>query len=59
MPERFELHWLHDVGNRRSVHLAAYIGLENLTERQAVLFDDDYKKKPAYYGVLQALKEGR
>ena len=24
-----------------------------------VLFDDDYKKKPAYYGVLQALKEGR
>jgi hypothetical protein len=24
-----------------------------------VLFDDDFKKKPAYYGVLQALKEGR
>lgn len=32
---------------------------KNLPDAKPVLFDDDFKKKPAYYGVLQALKEGR
>jgi endo-1,4-beta-xylanase len=32
---------------------------DRFTEGKPVLFDDNYKKKPAYYGVLQALKEGR
>jgi endo-1,4-beta-xylanase len=32
---------------------------KNMPNAKPVLFDDDYKKKPAYYGVLQALKEGR
>jgi endo-1,4-beta-xylanase len=32
---------------------------KNMPDAKPVLFDDDYKKKPAYYGVLQALKEGR
>jgi endo-1,4-beta-xylanase len=32
---------------------------KNLPNAKPVLFDDDYAKKPAYYGVLQALKEGR
>jgi endo-1,4-beta-xylanase len=32
---------------------------KNLPNAKPVLFDDDYGKKPAYYGVLQALKEGR
>lgn len=32
---------------------------DRYSEAKPVLFDDDYKKKPAYYGVLQALKEGR
>jgi len=32
---------------------------KNLPDAKPVLFDDDYQKKPAYYGVLQALKEGR
>jgi endo-1,4-beta-xylanase len=30
-----------------------------LPDAKPVLFDDDYKRKPAYDGVLQALKEGR
>jgi endo-1,4-beta-xylanase len=32
---------------------------KNFPNAKPVLFDDDFKKKPAYYGVLQALKEGR
>jgi endo-1,4-beta-xylanase len=32
---------------------------KNMPNAKPVLFDDDYKKKPAYYGVLQALQEGR
>jgi endo-1,4-beta-xylanase len=32
---------------------------DRYTEAKPVLFDDDFKKKPAYYGVLQALREGR
>ena len=32
---------------------------EDLPNAKQVLFDDEYGKKPAYYGVLQALKEGR
>jgi endo-1,4-beta-xylanase len=32
---------------------------DDLPNAKQVLFDDDYGKKPAYYGVLQALKEGR
>jgi len=32
---------------------------DRYTEAKPVLFDDDFKKKPAYYGVLQALHEGR
>jgi endo-1,4-beta-xylanase len=32
---------------------------KNLPNAKPVLFDDGYAKKPAYYGVLQALKEGR
>ena len=31
---------------------------KNFPNAKPVLFDDDYKKKPAYDGVLQALKEG-
>lgn len=30
-----------------------------LPDAKPVLFDEEYDKKPAYYGVLQALKEGR
>jgi endo-1,4-beta-xylanase len=32
---------------------------KNMPNAKPVLFDDSYGKKPAYYGVLQALKEGR
>jgi len=32
---------------------------DDLADPNPLLFDDDYNKKPAYYGVLQALKEGR
>jgi endo-1,4-beta-xylanase len=32
---------------------------KNFPDAKPVLFDDDFKKKPAYFGVLQALKEGR
>jgi endo-1,4-beta-xylanase len=32
---------------------------KNMPDARPVLFDDDFKKKPAYYGVLQALNEGR
>ncbi len=32
---------------------------QHLEDANPVLFDANYKKKPAYYGVLQALKEGR
>jgi endo-1,4-beta-xylanase len=32
---------------------------EDIPNAKQVLFDDNYAKKPAYYGVLQALKEGR
>jgi endo-1,4-beta-xylanase len=32
---------------------------KNLPNAKPVLFDESYMKKPAYYGVLQALKEGR
>jgi len=32
---------------------------KDLTDANPVLFDERYNKKPAYYGVLQALKEGR
>jgi endo-1,4-beta-xylanase len=32
---------------------------KNMPDAKPVLFDDDFQKKPAYYGVLQALKEGR
>jgi len=34
-------------------------GGQQLTDANPVLFDANYKKKPAYYGVLEALKEGR
>jgi endo-1,4-beta-xylanase len=34
-------------------------GAQGLTDANPVLFDSHYKKKPAYYGVLQALKDGR
>ena len=32
---------------------------KGLTDANPVLFDSNYKKKPAYYGVLEALKDGR
>ncbi len=32
---------------------------KGLTDAKPLLFDDNFDKKPAYYGVLQALKEGR
>jgi endo-1,4-beta-xylanase len=32
---------------------------KDLPDANPVLFDGQYHKKPAYYGVLQALKEGR
>ncbi len=32
---------------------------KDMPNAKPVLFDDNYGKKPAYYGVLQALKEGR
>jgi endo-1,4-beta-xylanase len=32
---------------------------KNMPDAKPVLFDDNFRKKPAYYGVLQALKEGR
>jgi endo-1,4-beta-xylanase len=32
---------------------------KNFPNAKPVLFDDEYGKKPAYYGVLQALREGR
>ncbi len=32
---------------------------EDLPNAKQTLFDDNYGMKPAYYGVLQALKEGR
>jgi endo-1,4-beta-xylanase len=32
---------------------------DNSPSPKPVLFDDNFQKKPAYYGVLQALKEGR
>jgi len=32
---------------------------EDLPDANPVLFDDGYGKKPAYYGVLEALKQGR
>ncbi len=32
---------------------------DDLTDANPLLFDNNYNKKPAYYGVLQALKEGR
>jgi endo-1,4-beta-xylanase len=32
---------------------------KNLPDAKPLLFDDQYNKKPAYYGVLQALEEGR
>ncbi len=32
---------------------------KGLTDANPLLFDANYKKKPAYYGVLQALKDGR
>jgi endo-1,4-beta-xylanase len=32
---------------------------KSMPDAKPVLFDDDFKRKPAYYGVLQALQEGR
>ena len=32
---------------------------KNLPNAKPVLFDEQYGKKPAYYGVMEALKEGR
>jgi endo-1,4-beta-xylanase len=32
---------------------------KGLTDAKPLMFDERYQKKPAYYGVLQALKEGR
>src|ERR1035437_2421082 len=32
---------------------------KDLLDANPVLFDGQYRKKPAYYGVLEALKEGR
>ncbi len=32
---------------------------KNMPDAKPVLFDDNFRKKPAYYGVLQALKEGK
>jgi endo-1,4-beta-xylanase len=32
---------------------------KGLTDAKPLLFDERFQKKPAYYGVLQALKEGR
>jgi len=32
---------------------------QNLPDANPLLFDENYKKKPAYYGVLEALKDGR
>ena len=32
---------------------------KNMPNAKPVLFDDNFNRKPAYYGVLQALKEGR
>jgi endo-1,4-beta-xylanase len=32
---------------------------KNMPNAKPVLFDENYSKKPAYYGVLQALKDGR
>jgi len=33
--------------------------VREMDDASPLLFDDNYRKKPAYYGVLQALKEGR
>jgi endo-1,4-beta-xylanase len=33
--------------------------VREMPDASPLLFDDNYRKKPAYYGVLQALKEGR
>lgn len=32
---------------------------KDLTDAKPLLFDENYRKKPAYYGVLEALREGR
>lgn len=32
---------------------------KNFPDAKPVMFDDNFEKKPAYFGVLQALKEGR
>lgn len=34
-------------------------GAQGLSDANPVLFDENYKKKPAYYGILEALKDGR
>jgi len=42
------------VGDRNAWHPAG-----GLSDTAPLLFDENYGKKPAYFGVLQALKEGR
>jgi endo-1,4-beta-xylanase len=37
----------------------SFLRNEDVPNARQTLFDDNYGKKPAYYGVLQALKEGR
>jgi GH35 family endo-1,4-beta-xylanase len=42
------------VGDRNAWHPGG-----GLSDTAPLLFDESYGKKPAYFGVLQALKEGR
>ena len=40
-------------------HYTWLVTHKGLTDAKPLLFDENYGKKPAYYGVLEALKEGR
>lgn len=40
-------------------HYTWLVKAKDLTDARPLLFDENYKRKLAYYGVLEALKEGR